>query len=125
MKKETENARKISKSLEQWGFWNSLPVAAVDTKHKFYKWIVQWIWLTLTQENPRWFAAVVAVCPIAIAMKMECLLGTISSMSMRVTLKLQFVFSAAISLKYDSALWGLRRKRVGVLENKSKNMHRK
>ena len=32
--------------------------------------------------------------------------------------KLQSVVSAAISLKYDSAVWGLRTKRVGVLENK-------
>lgn len=33
-------------------------------------------------------------------------------------LKLQSVVSAAISLKYGSAIWGLRKKSVGVLENK-------
>lgn len=31
---------------------NSLPVEAVETKLEFQKWIVQCMWLNLTQENP-------------------------------------------------------------------------
>lgn len=49
-------------------FWNSLPVEAVETKHKLQKWIVQCMLLTLTHEILDCLL-VIALCPIVIAMK--------------------------------------------------------
>lgn len=92
--------------FRQVRLWSSLPVEAVETKHKFQKWILQCVWLSLTV----WCSHCSALWPHS-----NC-----NESGAPAKFNFNHVHASDPKLKsVVSAIWGLRRKRVGVSENKS------